>query len=247
MEHSGLFSPVRTRRAFEAVCDQIRTQVARGTYAPGDRLPGEKELAERFKVSRSAVREAIRSLQMAGVVEAQTGVLGGWFVSRGSPQGLTQAVQDLMALGEIPVRDITRARIELTAVAIRLACENAAEEDFAAIEEDIARYAEAARPGEPLRDSVVIIRFYHLLATATHNRVIVMLVDALSEVVRAVLARIDPVPQDGVVKVRRKVLRHLRERDADKATATLTRHLNELDAYIEARTAEQSARRAGPG
>lgn len=203
-------------------------------------MPGEKELAERLQVSRSAVREAIRSLQMAGVVEVQTGAQGGCFVSRGGPQGLTLAVQDFVAVGQVPLADITQARIELMVVAIRLACLCATEEDYADIEADIAHYAEAARPGEPLRDSSVITRFYHLLAVATHNRVIVMLVDALSEIVRGVLARIDPVPQDGVIKVRRKVLRHLRERDAVKAAAALTQHLELLNQYIESRSPARS-------
>ena len=65
-----MFQPVRTRRAFEAVCDQIRRQVADGTLLPGHRLPGERELAEQFDVSRSGVRQALHNLELTGLDSA---------------------------------------------------------------------------------------------------------------------------------------------------------------------------------
>jgi len=57
-----MFHPVRTRRGFEAVCDQIRQQVERGELRPGDRLPSEKDLAEQFDISRSGVRVDFRAI-----------------------------------------------------------------------------------------------------------------------------------------------------------------------------------------
>ena len=242
------FFPVRARRAFEAVSEQIRAQLASGALAPGDRLPSDKQIAEQSGVSRSAVREALRSLQIAGLVQAQAGVNGGYFVRAGTSQGLTQAVHDLVALGQVGSADVTEVRIEMMSVAIRMACERGTPAvgkrltyvlnvACRAIEADIANYAEAARTGRTLRDSSVITSFYHLLALATHNAAMVMLIDALSEFVREMLARIDPVPGANVVQVRRKVLRQLRERDAGLAIATLTRHLRVLNAYIEERAA----------
>ena len=237
MSDTQMFSPVKVRRAFEAVCDSIRAQVANGSLKPGDRLAPDRVLAENFGVSRMAVREALRSLEMAGVVQAQAGVAGGFFICQGSAGGLSQAVHDMVALGGIPSADVTEARIHLTGIAIGLACERGTTEDFDAIEKDIERYVAVARTGQPLRDSSVITSFYHLLGQATHNQAVVMLIDALSEVVRNMLARIDPVPGEDVAKVRRKVLRHLRERDAARASAVLTRHLKALDSYIEERSA----------
>jgi len=236
MSDTDMFSPVKVRRAFEAVCDSIRAQVAAGTLKPGDRLPTDRALAEQFGVSRMAVREALRSLEMAGVVQAQAGVTGGFFISQGKSGGISQAVHDMVALGNIPTSDVTEARIQLTGIAIRLACERGTAQDFDAIEKDIERYAAAARTGEPLRDSSVITSFDHLLGEATHNQAMVMLIDALSEVVRNMLARIDPVPGSNVVQVRRKVLRYLRERDPERAAAALKKHLTALDAYLEERS-----------
>lgn len=233
MRNTELFSPVKVRRAFEAVCDSIRAQVAGGQLKPGDRLPPDRLLASQLGVSRMAVREALRSLEMAGVVQAQTGVGGGFYIHQGNAEGVSQAVHDLVALGNIPSADVTEARIHLTALAVNLACERGTAEDFEAIEKDIERYAAAAQEGTPLRDSSVISSFYHLLGKATHNQAMVILLDALSEVVRNMLARIDPIPGKNVAQVRRKVLRHLREGDAQRANAALKKHLEALDSYLE--------------
>ncbi len=235
-----VFQPVRTRRAFEAVCDQIRRQVADGSLQPGHRLPGERELAEQFDISRSGVREALRSLELAGLVQARTGVNGGFFIKSGGHDGITQAVRDMVSLGQMPTASVTEARIELTNVAIRLACQRATDAELDAIEADIDFHTELFRQGQGSRNTQSVGEFYRLLARATHNEVIVMLVDALSEIVRTLLARIDPKPREDIIQVRRKVLRHMRARDADKACAAMTLHLKHLNDYLE----EQSRAKA---
>jgi GntR family transcriptional repressor for pyruvate dehydrogenase complex len=237
-----VFQPVRTRRAFEAVCDQIRRQVSEGTLQPGHKLPAERDLALQFDVSRSGVREALRSLELAGLVEARTGVNGGFFIRISPPDGITQAVRDMVALGQMPTASVTEARIELTCVAIRLAVQRATEAELDAIEADIDHHTELFRQGQGSRNTHSVGEFYRLIARATHNAVIVMLVDALSEIVRTLLARIDPQPREDIIQVRRKVLRHLRARDADKACAAMTQHLKNLNDYLE----EQSRRTATP-
>ena len=68
-----------------------------------------------------------------------------------------------------------------------------------------------------------------------------MLVDALSEIVRTMLARIDPQPRADIVAVRRKVLRLVRAGDADRACATMSLHFKHLNDYLEA---QQKARAA---
>lgn len=234
---------VRTQRSFEQVCAQIRKLVAQGALAPGDRLPHETELAQKLKVSRTAVREALRSLELAGIVEMQTGVRGGFFISQGHPQGLTQAVRDMVALAQVSADEITEARLQLTRVAIELACERGTEEDFDAIQAEIDAFEQLTKEGAmPTRATPVVTEFYRVLAMATHNRVIVMMVESLSELVRGMLATIDLAVYPDVVKVRRKVLRHLRAREAQKASEALVKHLQVVTAVLK----EQQSRPA-PG
>ena len=79
---SFAYSPVQTRRAFEEVASQIREQLTKGALKPGDRLPSERELAEQFGLSRNTVREALRSLEMSGILEFRKGATGGAFCAR---------------------------------------------------------------------------------------------------------------------------------------------------------------------
>src|SRR5260370_26508246 len=67
------FGPVRSTRLFEEICDQIRGQLSLGKIGPGDKLPPERALSDQFGVSRSAVREELRTLEVSGLIELRKG------------------------------------------------------------------------------------------------------------------------------------------------------------------------------
>ena len=226
------FAPIKGRRAFEEVCDQIRAQIAAGDLRPGDRLPAERILGSQFKVSRTAIREAFKALEVAGVVRTETGVKGGSFIRDGDPEVVTQAIRDMLQLNKISIDSITEARLLLTIDAIKLACARGTEADFDAIERDIHRCEQLAKDGN-LDRSVYIVEFYNLLAKATHNEVLVMLVNSLSELQRQMLIRIGPNPRKDVIKVRRHVLASLRDRDAESGVREITKFLNALSNYLK--------------
>ena len=228
-----VFFAIRTKRSFEIVCDQIREQLARGQLHPGDRLPSEKDMADQFDISRSAVREALRSLEAAGLVEARTGINGGFFIHYGKPAALTQTVHDLVTLGQLSIANVTEARVELMSVAIRLACLRASAKELDSIEADITYHTELFRNGHGSRNSKSVVEFYRLIARATHNEVIVMMVDSLSEIIRMLLAQVNPQPRKDIMQVRRKVLALMRERDVQGASEAMTQHLLNVSKYLE--------------
>jgi GntR family transcriptional repressor for pyruvate dehydrogenase complex len=232
-ESQPTFSPIKTKRAFEEVCDQIRREVASGKLRPGDRLPPERDFAEQLGVSRTAIREAMRSLENAGLVECHQGMGGGAFICERNSSVLTQAVSDMVMLGQIPSSSVTEARIMLTEQAIRLACVRATEDDLDSIERDIDKAEELTLAGNFSSRGSYITEFYRLLANSTHNQVIVMLVESLSELVRAQMAQVSVKPRKDVIAVRRSVLKHLRARDADTAVAEMRKHLERLDRHIQ--------------
>ena len=84
-ENPQAFKPIKKRRLSDEVTAQIRAGIAAGDIVPGDKLPAERQMADSFAVSRGAVREALRNLELAGVVNMQHGVHGGAFVTNGNP------------------------------------------------------------------------------------------------------------------------------------------------------------------
>src|ERR1700723_2035178 len=173
------FRPIHTRRAFEEICERIREQLALGVLKPGDKLPPERELARQLGVSRNVLREALRSLEMAGILRLRKGVKGGAFIREGDTGRMNEVMRDMLSLGTISVRELSEARINVIDLVVRLACVNARQRDFEALEANIERTDTATREGR-LLDRVECSReFYRLLASATGNQVIAMIMDSV--------------------------------------------------------------------
>jgi DNA-binding FadR family transcriptional regulator len=81
-----MFSPVPVRNAFEVTIERLAQSIRLGVLVEGDRLPPERELAEKFGVSRVTLREAIKALRDAGLVESRRGRGGGTFVAAPPPE-----------------------------------------------------------------------------------------------------------------------------------------------------------------
>jgi GntR family transcriptional regulator, transcriptional repressor for pyruvate dehydrogenase complex len=225
------YGPIRSKRVFEEICERIRQELASGRLKPGDKLPAERELAERFGVSRAAVREAFRSLEMSGLLRLQKGAKGGAFIVDAIPT-MRQSMQDVVSVGRISLNDLTEARVLIQEVIVRLACERATAADFAALEADIDRVEELTREGRLRERLDFSINFYKVLAQTTKNRVMILTIDALTYILRTVIAELGPHPRLDLVESRRIFLRHLRARDAEAAVAEMTDHLTKLHQHL---------------
>jgi GntR family transcriptional regulator, transcriptional repressor for pyruvate dehydrogenase complex len=230
-EESGTpaFGPIPRRRAFEEVCETIRNQLSIRALRPGDKLPAERELASQLGVSRSALREALRTLELAGILELKKGVKGGAFVRPGDPESMKRVLQDLVHLGTISLDDLTEARLLIQSGVIRLACERATRDDIELISVNIEKTAEMTRLGRHEDRLRYVFEFYRLLAFSTRNEVLIIMVDSLTDILLRFLRRITGGgPQAGLVESRLRFLKHLRARDADKAVAEMESHLSKL-------------------
>jgi GntR family transcriptional repressor for pyruvate dehydrogenase complex len=230
------FRPIHTRRAFEEICQRIREQLALGVLKPGDKLPPERDLAQQLGVSRNVLREALRSLEMAGVLRLQKGVKGGAFIQQGDTSRMNDVMQDMLSLGTISVRELSEARIHVLELVVTLACANARHADFQALEANVERTELATREGR-LLDRVECSReFYKLLASATGNKVIAMIVDSVTEIhMRFVYAKAasSGVAMPRLVEKRRQFLTTLRARKVAAATRLMRAHLESVQRMLE--------------
>src|SRR6201993_3774606 len=94
----AVYKLVRTSRLYEQIVQQIEESIVKGSLKPGDQLPAERELAQRFGVSRTAVREAVKALREKGLVEAFSG--RGPFTPDGPPQAVRQSLDLMVKIGQ---------------------------------------------------------------------------------------------------------------------------------------------------
>jgi DNA-binding FadR family transcriptional regulator len=108
-----LFEPLKTKRTFELIVDQLKEKIFSGEYSPGDRLPSERLLAESLKVSRNAIREAYRALELSGIVDIKKGSEGGAFIRKPTHKSISESLSDLLRLKDLSLSDLTEARLLL--------------------------------------------------------------------------------------------------------------------------------------
>lgn len=222
------FKPVRSTRAFEEIASQIREEMAQGRLRVGSKLPSERELAEQFGVSRNTLREALRSLEHAGLIRQQKGAAGGSFVSDSSREAVSTGLLDMYHLGAIQPEQLTQARIWLESIIVREACLRATGEDLAALQANIDAAAQAAKDGDFPSRARIHLDFHRMLARMTGNPVMVTLMDGVLEVLHHFVRRIGEYDNTFVMPSRRRFMKHMAERDADAAVQEMEASLKRL-------------------
>src|SRR5450759_3752812 len=93
-----VYRTVKTSRLYEQIVQQVEDSILKGQLKPGDQLPAERDLAQRFGVSRTAVREAVKTLREKGLVEAYSG--RGTFITDGTSQAARQSFDLMVKIGQ---------------------------------------------------------------------------------------------------------------------------------------------------
>lgn len=104
------FTPIRQSRVSEKVAKQLKQSIILGTLKAEDKLPSERDLAEQFQVSRVAVHEALRSLEMAGFIVTRQGPMGGCYVTDLTFESSVTAFQDLFVAEKISIEEVHQVR-----------------------------------------------------------------------------------------------------------------------------------------
>jgi GntR family transcriptional repressor for pyruvate dehydrogenase complex len=167
-----IYQPIATPRAYEGIVSQIEQMIANNQIKVGDQLPGERDLAEKFGVSRIVIREAIRTLQARGVIEVRHG--SGTFVKGTPDDTLARSLTLLLELEETSLLDLYVVRQALEVVAAPRAAQYATAPEIAALRECLARMEETIRKGfqdeEHFKEFTARdIELHSLVAQASHN------------------------------------------------------------------------------
>ena len=172
--------PIRRSRLYQGIVDQIEALLEKGELKPGDQLPAERALADQFQVSRASVREALRTLELLGIVETRAG--GGTFVRQAAPEDLAKPLHSLIARGHT-LSDVIEFRGVVEPAIAALA---AARIDSAQLKELhellIAQQAKVAA-GESYADEDT--RFHEVIGHAAGNELLTTMLGVIWDVLRS--------------------------------------------------------------
>ena len=225
----------RTKRLYQQVADQLSDLIASGKYQLGDRLPAERDLAQRFGVSRPTVREAVIALELAGLVEVRTG--SGVYVVERSPVAMKTSEMDIGPF------ELTEARALFEGEAAALAATLITDEQLAELDATIDEMIEENKTD--VEGEIADRKFHMMIAQFTQNSAIASVVEDLWDVRHRsplVSRMLDKVRKRGVkprIDEHRAIADALRSRSPSKARAAMRRHLSRvIDGLLDATEVE---------
>jgi GntR family transcriptional repressor for pyruvate dehydrogenase complex len=167
---SEIFSRIDHSRTADEVVQQIEGLILEGVLGAGDRLPGERELARQFEVSRPILRDALKDLELRGLLAAKHG--GGTYVADIIGQVFARPVMDLIVSHPKAAADYLEYRREIEGVAAELAARRATPEDRVTIEAIIDRMGAAHQRGSFEEEAAIDVEFHNAVGECAHNIVL---------------------------------------------------------------------------
>lgn len=232
-----MYLPIQTERLYERIVSQIEQRIEAGDLKVGDQLPSERELAEQFAVSSTAVREAVKALRQKGLMEIRPG--RGTFITNATSDTIRDSIGMLMKFG------IAKGSGNLVEVREILEPEIAALAATRITDEYITAMREAVEIMETALDNVDVfveadLDFHLALAEGTQNPFIPILMDSIIDLLREQRKRIGLTKgglQRGQVH-HKKILDSVIRRDPQAARQAMQDHLQQVREDSKASSAD---------
>jgi GntR family transcriptional repressor for pyruvate dehydrogenase complex len=240
-----VYKVVRTSRLYEQIVQQIEESVLNGTLKPGDQLPAERDLAQRLGVSRTAVREAVKTLREKGLVEAYSG--RGTFVTDGTSQAARQSFDLMVKIGQQENSPhLAELRLILEPGIAAMAAERVKDDDLAAMREAVAVMERSQKDPEAYIEAD--LDFHLALAEVVANPLILSLIDSIVGLLREQRIKIFNVeggPQRGQFHHKR-ILEAMERRDPEMARCAMRAHLEQVKQDSQVSSSSKSSGRNAP-
>ncbi len=222
-----MYKVVRSSRLYEQIVQQVEESIHKGTLKAGQQLPAERELAQQFGVSRTAVREAVKALHEKGLVEAYPG--RGTFITEGTPYSMRQSLDRMLKVGQpegsaylAEVRKILEPEIA------SLAATRVDAEDLASMREQITIMDTARKDPDAFIEAD--LDFHLALAEAAANPLILSLIDSIVGLLREQrmgIFHVEGGPERGQYHHKR-IMEAIEHRDPLGAREAMKAHLRQV-------------------
>jgi GntR family transcriptional regulator, transcriptional repressor for pyruvate dehydrogenase complex len=223
------FESVRRNKVYEDVARQIERLILK-KLRPGDKLPSERELAELLSVSRSSIRDAIRSLELAGMVEPRQGA--GTIVREITANSVTTPFANALKRKDELMGELLDFRKILEPPLAARAATHASSDEIAEMEDILER--QAAKVKQEASTIAEDSEFHYAVAMASGNSVVLKVLDILMDLLRDTRERSLQVEgrQQKSLAGHHKILAAIKRHDAEAAKAAMRRHIEDVEEIV---------------
>lgn len=226
--------PIKTRKIYEEIVEQIRELVTSRNLQPGDRLPSERDLAARLHVSRASVREALSALEMLGLLEIRSGE--GTYIRQINIESVITPFAWLLYMEKDSDLELFEVRKIFEVQAVALASERSNSEDLQEMESALQRMFCDLQTGQLGEEADH--QFHFTIARATHNSIFIRLMNAISDTMHRTLktSRIKLYEEIGMpeqlYKEHKKIFEAIQQRNILLAKERMLAHLEGVEENI---------------
>jgi len=239
---------VREAGLADRVAEHLKDRVLDGTLGRGARLPPERILSEQYGVSRTVIREAVRTLVSKGLLETRGG--SGTYVRNPDAAALGESMSLLLRLHHgnmpIPYEKVHEVRLVLEIEIADLAATRAEPDDLAAMEYQIARQRQAYTDDDANLYFASDVAFHAALATATHNELFSVLLNSIADVMTEVnqFGFLVPGTHEPTLAQHERILAAVKAGDAGAAVRAMKAHLRDSQRVLRQGLELEATRRS---
>jgi GntR family transcriptional regulator, transcriptional repressor for pyruvate dehydrogenase complex len=232
---------IKKTRIYEEVVGQLHQLIDAGKLKAGDRLPSERELAETFRVSRSSVREAIKTLENEGLVMTRPG--SGTFVTTVNVEAIIPSLASLLSRGKDALIDLFEMRCLVEPSIAALAAERATPADILRLKEICSEQERQIKRDTSAVDSDAA--FHLTIGRATHNSALQRLVASIVEILKPIREKSLQTPGRAHKSLasHREILVAIERHDPELARRAMQQHIQAVEQNVLAPTAQTRRRR----
>lgn len=228
-----MFKQIRTNKVYNQIINQIKISIKKGELKKGDRLPSERKLSEQLGVSRATVREAIRSLEIMGLVQCLQGE--GNFITNNLENSLIEPISLMFMLNQGKINEISELRRALELESVKLASKKISDlsikklEELCSIIENSNNEAKRAEADKEL---------HYEIAKASENILIINILNASSllieNLIKDVRVKILRNENADIINLQhRSLVNDLKNKDTKNAVNHMNEHMELINTFIE--------------
>ncbi|MBU5438106.1 FadR family transcriptional regulator [Tissierella sp. MSJ-40] len=222
-----MFTPIKNTTVSEKVIEQIKEMLSKGTLNKGDKLPSERQMAERLQVSRTSVREALKELEIMGLIESRQGE--GNFIKSNFEDILFEPFSTIFLIKESNAEEILELRKVIEKGAVTLAAQRITDEEL----EEIKKVLDAAENSDSEDELAKLdVLLHYKIAQASKNFLLQSILNAVSSLIEASIKDIrknimvKEQHKDVIKKQHNSIYEALKNHDTETAENAMSNHLD---------------------